>query len=342
MSELKKWENNALNDSNFRQVFNGNVDVLNNRLLDLMKYDSYTKSRIDNLILNVSGNDITEVVDARTSLNGTIHPTLSSRLTVFEQAMANLLAEMNTRMAVYEQTNRELEAQLKAIYGAAEANLELYVDASKGNDTTGTGALDAPFKTINKAVQQIPRAMNSSAVYINIVPGTYNEDVYIRDKQISAIFIRGTNSASVEPSKSQTGVFVRHINFQDCLGYLSIVGLNQINADQTPQKKGTFVFTRCGYASVGLCRFDDSKAKTNLVPAIVIDSGKGGAHSSYFLNQYAAQIDQYTSHSNFPYTNTGAGNTYGVISDASIVQINPPFKVEATTQTLTKNGGMLV
>ncbi|MBC1615301.1 hypothetical protein HB904_03830 [Listeria booriae] len=342
MNELRKWENNALNDSNYRNVFNDNVDALNNTISDLRAYNGYTKSRIDNLVLSVSGNDIKEVEDARTSLNGTIHPTLSSRLTAFEQAVASLLATMNERMELYEKTNRDLENQLKAIYGAAENNLEIYVDANKGNDVTGTGALNSPFKTINKAVQQIPRAMNSSSVYINIVPGTYNEDVYIRDKQISAIFIRGTNSASVEPTKAQTGVFVRHINFQDCLGYLSIVGLNQINADQTPQKKGTFVFTRCGYASVGLCRFDDSKAKTNSVPAIVIDSGKGGAHSSYFLNQYAAQIDQYTSHSNFPYTNTGTGNTFGVIADASIVQINPPFLVGATTQTLTKNGGMLV
>lgn len=335
---LDRW-GNIIYDSSKIEQFNNNMDKIEKEFLGNTQDIYATNKRIDNLILNVSGNDITEVVDARVNSNGTVYPTLKAKLDAFERTMASYLTDVNTEIGKVNETAQKLEEQLKALYGATEANLEIYVDADKGNDTSGTGASDAPYRTINKAVQQIPRALNGSAVYIYLVPGIYNEDVYIQNKQITAIFIQGTNSATVDPKNKQTGVFVRHLNFRDCSGYLSLRGLNQVSADQTPNKAGTFVFTRCGYASVGFCRFDDAKAKTNLVPAVVIDAGSGGAHNSYFINQYCAQIGQYMAYSNFPYTNTGTGNTYSLISDASILQINPPNNVAGST--LARNGGTL-
>ncbi|MBC1230557.1 hypothetical protein [Listeria booriae] len=335
---LDRW-GTIIYDSSKIEQFNNNMDKIEKEFLGNTQDIYAANKRIDNLILNVSGNDITEVVDARVNANGTIYPTLKAKLDAFERTMAAYLADVNTEIGKVNDTAKKLEDQLKALYGATEANLEIYVDASKGNDTSGTGASDAPYKTINKAVQQIPRALNGSAVYIYLVPGIYNEDVYILNKQISAIYIQGTNTTNTIPKDKQTGVFVRHLNFRDCSGYLSVRGLNQIGADQLPDKAGTIMFTRCGYASVGFCRFDDAKAKTNSVPAVIIDSGIGGAHNCYFLNQYAAQLDQYMAYSNFAYTNEGTGNTYSVISDASIVQINPPNKVAGST--LVRNGGML-
>lgn len=43
-----------------------------------------------------------------------------------------------------------------------------YVDATNGNDTTGTGAINAPYATIDKAIRNV----NSGLVYV--MPGTYS------------------------------------------------------------------------------------------------------------------------------------------------------------------------
>ncbi|EUJ51789.1 DUF1565 domain-containing protein [Paenilisteria rocourtiae] len=338
--QLEKWEDGKL-DSDKRDRFNRNVDKMNDAMLEMDRNFAALEKKFHNVVVEASGDDNSEVVGMRTNFNGTYFDSADLRLTATERTIASQLAAQNIEMDVLRADNIEMRQLISALYGATEGNLEIYVDAAKGDDVANDGSFAQPYKTLTKAVAQIPRAINGNSVYITLAPGYYDEDVYIKNKQISAIYIRGSNHETVDPANKQTGVFLRHLNIQDCTGYLFIKGINQLNADKVPEGKGTFMFTRCSYASVGFCRFDDAKAKTNSVPAVVIDGSRGGAHNSYFVNQYAAQVDQYTSHSSFPYTNGGTGNIYAVISNASIIQISGTLNVAATTQKLEQNGGKI-
>lgn len=341
--QLEKWVDGKL-DSDKRDRFNRNVDKMNAAFLEMSQELAAVKKKLHNTVVEASGSDNTEVVALRTNFNGTYFDSADARLSDTERTLASQLAVQNIEMDVLRAENVEIRELFSSLYGATEGNLELYVDTSKGNDVANDGSFAKPYKTITKAVSRIPRAINGNSVYITLAPGYYDEDVYIKNKQISSIYIRGSNHETVDPVNKQTGVFLRHLNIQDCTGYLYIKGINQFNADKVPEGKGTFTFNRCSYASVGFCRFDDAKAKTNNIPAVVIDGGKGGAHNCYFINQHAAQVDQYTSHSSFPYTNKGSNNTYGIIADGSIIQLNGTMAVTtavAANQKVEQNGGKI-
>lgn len=62
--------------------------------------------------------------------------------------------------------------------GCIEGNQTIYVKTS-GNDFTGDGTSAAPFKTIQKAIDSIPKDLNNREITINVASGTYAEDVTI-------------------------------------------------------------------------------------------------------------------------------------------------------------------
>lgn len=55
----------------------------------------------------------------------------------------------------------------------------IYVDATSGNDSTGTGTSGAPYKTINRALQDVPDVMEHSYT-IQLAAGVYREFVNIK------------------------------------------------------------------------------------------------------------------------------------------------------------------
>ena len=65
-------------------------------------------------------------------------------------------------------------------YGTVQAfSYNIYVSNVSGNDTTGTGQIGNPYKTINKAVTYANTISDSNPVIINLASGTYAEDVSI-------------------------------------------------------------------------------------------------------------------------------------------------------------------
>lgn len=59
-----------------------------------------------------------------------------------------------------------------------DADMTVYV-ATTGSDTTGTGASTAPYKTINYAINTIPKDLGGYTVLVQVADGTYDEDVQI-------------------------------------------------------------------------------------------------------------------------------------------------------------------
>ncbi|WP_312448477.1 hypothetical protein [Lacrimispora sp.] len=59
-----------------------------------------------------------------------------------------------------------------------EADVTYYV-ATTGSDTTGDGTNAKPYKTIQKAINTLPKALGAHTASIYVAGGTYDEDVYI-------------------------------------------------------------------------------------------------------------------------------------------------------------------
>lgn len=71
----------------------------------------------------------------------------------------------------------DLEASINM--SVLTAGITIYVSASTGNDTTGNGSSEEPYKTINKALSVIPKNLNGFDAKITIASGTYPESVAI-------------------------------------------------------------------------------------------------------------------------------------------------------------------
>ena len=54
----------------------------------------------------------------------------------------------------------------------------VYVSAS-GNDTTGTGSINAPFRTVQAAVDSLPRCLTADTT-IKVLDGAYEENVVLK------------------------------------------------------------------------------------------------------------------------------------------------------------------
>ena len=63
--------------------------------------------------------------------------------------------------------------------GILRANLTLYVNASSGNDSNDGLSSSKAKKTIQAAVDAIPKNLGVSSAFINVAAGTYNESVII-------------------------------------------------------------------------------------------------------------------------------------------------------------------
>lgn len=62
--------------------------------------------------------------------------------------------------------------------GVHNADPAIYVSTS-GNDASGNGSESNPFKTIQHAVNSIPKNLSNREITINVASGTYSEDVLI-------------------------------------------------------------------------------------------------------------------------------------------------------------------
>lgn len=62
--------------------------------------------------------------------------------------------------------------------GFATGNTTIYVSKS-GNDASGDGSANAPFATIKRALDSVPKNIEGKEITIDIASGTYSEDVEI-------------------------------------------------------------------------------------------------------------------------------------------------------------------
>ena len=133
----------------------------------------YSQSQINTLLSNKADN-------ADVILKA---PIASPTFTGVPKAPTASASTNNTQIATTAFVNNVL------IANGLKGSATLYVDGSNGNDSTGTGAQSAPFKTIQKAVDSANPVI---PVQILAVPGVYGESITINGKNITLQGITNT------------------------------------------------------------------------------------------------------------------------------------------------------
>lgn len=75
------------------------------------------------------------------------------------------------------------------------SNVTIYVNGSTGNDTTGTGESTAPYKTIQRAINTIPKNLGGLSAVIDIAAGTYDEVLSVDNFSNGRLYLGAVDKA---------------------------------------------------------------------------------------------------------------------------------------------------
>lgn len=343
--ELEKLKNNRISNE-WKETFNDNVDYLENLEKNLDEQHKSTNSRIDNLVLHSGGDSPNEVVDARINAEGTIYPTLYSRLLALDNLCNLNYTELKTRQDNQQGQLNQLNVSVGTLMGAYGETLDLYV-AKDGNNQTGDGTEAKPFLTIQAAVNQIP-LLTSSRVTIWIGDGVYLEDVVVRNLKAVSITIR--NRQNVSDTSSELGVKVRSIAFISSLGYQQINGLqfvDQANISGVAYIGGdikcAIYSEQSSYLAVWNCRFAENTFGKGNRCLFAIGASKIGTSNNFYQNQNCIAEARNLADINIDSNDRGSGNDYGVIADNGTARIKVVgSKVKANRIAEVRNQGNVV
>lgn len=172
----------------------------------------------------------------------------------------------------------KVEKNMDKVYKELTSSVNIYVRPD-GHDETGDGSTNNPFKTIQKAVNTIPKLIEKDH-FVKVAEGEYNEDVTIKGISGSAVWI-SREDGIVDPSTTRPNVKVKSITYYDCNAYCKIESVEQLNAGEIGGQ-GFIRFSRCSYGTVHACLMDDG---TITKPTLVWDRSGGGFNSCHFNNQ---------------------------------------------------------
>lgn len=342
--ELLRLIKNSIS-SEWKKTFNDNVDILNRNAHDQDQKLDTTNSRIDNLVLHSGGDSQNEVVDARVNNKGETFDTLESRLLAAENRHDEDVENLNAQDALHTGQLKQLNDTIAELYGANGSTISIYVSDENGNDKTGLGTQDSPYKTIQTAVNQIP-LISRVNVTIFVDSGVYLEDVVVSNVAASRMYFRTVEDDSVfDGLTSDMPVKVRSIAFMYCSGYFQVRGfefVDQANAPTYGGRKYSVVAEQGSYVAINHCSFKENVKA--LVHHSIYAGGMSNVNiygSSTFKNQtiiaYAYLMAQIT----FNYVQ-GSGNdvlaqaNQGLIRTGSISIATTASKTESTGLIITK------
>ena len=204
--------------------------------------------------------------------------------------------------------------------GIIEASNTIYVSVS-GNDASGDGSESYPFKTIQHAIDRIPKNLNNREITINIANGTYLEDIEVSGFYGGTIRftigIATIKSFSVyESCVILTGTLLSISATGKTYGLYCHRGANvicQIPISVTGATNGI-------YAVFG-SRFSGNRT-------ITVNSCNYGVSAIYSSHVYIASLE-------------GIQNINGVQASAGIISVGSIASNFATTTYITTTGGRI-
>lgn len=207
----------------------------------------------------------------------------------------------------------------KYINGLSSDVVNIYVNGVTGVDIPTNGDITNPFKTIQYAVDQIPKVINYDR-FIYVADGVYNEDVKVKSINGAAIVIGRKDGIIEDVSTSTTGLLVRSITFYDCNGLCRVNNFEQYNSSLITND--AFVrFSRCGYGTAHSLRCANSGIT---VDTVQFDNTVGSVNSCYFNSQNYCIVSKNGGSVRIDSTNTHGSNVSGtgVLAEAGSVFLN--------------------
>lgn len=325
--------------SEWKKVFNDNVDYLNGLETKVNQKDQATNSRIDNLVLQSGGDSPNEVVDARTNGSGEKYATLRARLNAGEQLTEQELVEVNRLITDQSEQISQLEKTIQELYGGNGGVIDIYVSADQGNDTTADGTESKPFKTIQAAINSLP-LLSTTKFYIYVEPGVYLEDVVISNITSGQLEIVATNFSVVDASVGDTGVFVRSVLFIDCGMYCAVRGFTQTDVANSPKR--FIYFHGAMYGVADRCRAVQNTKNIDGYTAFgwerCVSGNIYGCHAS---NQYYAIKGAFGTGVRISNSVSGTENNIVYRSEGSIIYRSAGASISGTTMESKTYGGQV-
>lgn len=183
-----------------------------------------SQPRVDTVVLRLDDNDTVRscdfhIVQGIPAANP-VAPTLTRNSSVWEIGLANLYKPpvVSTSNPVVVTDTRSdptrcgfiyslVGAATEVVEGRLRSNVTVYVSI-QGDDVSGMGTSNAPFRTITRALNSLPKNLNGFAATINIATGTYSETVYVADFFGGVVTLTGASGSNV----TVTGLDIRHCN----------------------------------------------------------------------------------------------------------------------------------
>ncbi len=328
----------------WKETFNKNVDYLNDLEKKLSDQDKSTNSRIDNLVLHSGGDSPNEVVDARVNNRGETFETLQARLKAHEDQSDEEISQLSNDASNQKEELDQLNSSVQQIIGGYNEPISIYV-SKDGNDQTGDGSQEKPFLTIQTAVNSVP-LITTSSVTIWISDGVYLEDVIVNGLTFRSFVIRPLNDTrTLDPQVSDCPVKVRSIMFATCTGYCQIVGMQIVDAANSPLFQGRqygIVNEQSGYMAISQCKFAENTKSLAYNAVYVGGTSKMNMYgSTTFINQDIAVQVRLLSEFNVGDLK-GSGNNIGVYVDAATARYAKPAAGFATTENKIIGRGLII
>lgn len=225
---------------------------------------------------------------------------------------------------------------LDKVNGLTTDHIAVYVDVANGEDKPGNGDITNPYKTLQYAVDQIPKLINYDR-FIYVADGVYNEDVRVKSINGGAIVI-GRKDGIVDPFTSSTGFLVKSIEFLDCTGRCRVNNAEQYDTENTTAE--AFIrFSRCGYGTAHRIRCANAGVT---VDSVQFDGTTGSVNSSYFDGQNYCIVSKNGSSVRVDSTNQHGNNESGtgILAQAGQVYFNGDVKwIEKTKNWVAQSQG---
>ncbi|KON69632.1 hypothetical protein AKG34_13330 [Peribacillus butanolivorans] len=307
----------------YRDTQNENLKGIATEFVDIQREREVMHKRLSSTLLKPTGGGNPEVVAARTSRNGTEYDTLHEHMDAMELNLDNNTNNVSDLLAYQAKIKKVINVD-----GAVDVNY--WVSVLTGSDSNSGTISSAPFKTIQKALDLIPRDAESGTITIKIIDGTYSEDLVLRNKRGTHIFLVGNTD-------SPTNVRVKSIYAVNITGaYLNISGI-----EATSGSKHGFHYDRCDYANTTNCESLLAN-KISGMSGIYYSASKGVVAGCKVQLCENGIIANFNSQITVEANNTGGGNTYGITSARSIIhKYNNNTITGDTKNEYTYAGGLI-
>ena len=210
------------------------------------------------------------------------------------------------------------------------ANVTVYVNGSTGSDSTGNGSSSAPFATIQRAVNEIPKCLGGFTAVIDIAEGTYE----------GRVVIEGFQGGVLELGIAGRAVTVRGIQVVSS----STVKINVAEIVRTANVVGTLLSVRNNsYVLLGGRLAVDALGAEISGVVVETNSAVSAVESTILIVRNCAYNAIYaTGGSRLALAGiAGAGSGVGLRVDSGSVVSFATRSLTATTDYITTNGGRI-